>query len=78
MARHQARPVQFEGARGPLSAQQSKAILDRLRSSGKETSIFDRHLALEEAIVGSPLMTGNKVVLLQDGPADAPRSQPRV
>ncbi len=69
MARHQARPVQLEGARGPLSAQQSKAILSRLQSRGKETSIFDRHLALEEAITGSPLMTGNKVVLLQDGPA---------
>jgi cardiolipin synthase len=62
-------PVQLEGARGPLTPQQSKAILDRLKSGGKETSIFDRHLALEEAIVGSPLMVGNKVVLLQDGPA---------
>ena len=63
------RPVQLEGARGPLTSQQSKAILDRLKSRGEETSIFDRHLALEEAIVGSPLMVGNKVVLLQDGPA---------
>ena len=63
------RPVQLEGARGPLTSQQSKAILDRLKRGGKETSIFDRHLALEEAIVGSPLMVGNKVVLLQDGPA---------
>lgn len=69
MARHQARPLQFEGARGPLSAQESKAILSRLQSRGQETSIFDRHLALEEAVTGSPLITGNKVVLLQDGPA---------
>lgn len=64
-----AQPLQLEGARGPLSVQQSKAILARLQSRGKETSIFDRHLALEEAIVGSPLVVGNKVVLLQDGPA---------
>jgi len=64
-----ARPVQLEGAHGPLSARQSKAILDRLKSRGDETNIFDRHLALEEAIVGSPLVVGNKVVLLQDGPA---------
>jgi cardiolipin synthase A/B len=62
-------PVQLEGARGPLSAAQSKAILDRLKSRGQDTDIFTRHLALEEAIVGSPLTTGNQVVLLQDGPA---------
>lgn len=61
-------PVQLDGARGPLSPEQSKAILSRLQRDGKETSIFDRHLALEEAIVGSPLLVGNKVVLLQDGP----------
>ena len=69
MARHPAQPVQLEGARGPLTSQQSKAVLDRLKSRGEETSIFDRHLAMEEAIVGTPLMVGNKVVLLQDGPA---------
>ncbi len=69
MARPQASPVQLEGAQGPLSVRQSKAVLDRLQSRGKETSIFDRHLAIEEAITGSPLMTGNKVSLLIDGPA---------
>jgi cardiolipin synthase len=68
MASHPPRPVQLEGARGPLSVQQSKAILDRLARSGMQTSIFDRHLAIEEAIAGSPLVLGNKVVLLQDGP----------
>jgi cardiolipin synthase len=62
-------PVQLEGARGPLSAAQSKAILDRLQSRGTPTDIFERHLALEEAIAGSPLTTGNRVQLLQDGPA---------
>lgn len=61
--------VQLEGPHGPLSAAQSKAILDRLRSRGQDTDIFSRHLALEEAIVGSPLTTGNQVLLLQDGPA---------
>lgn len=60
---------QLQGARGPLSASQSRAILDRLRGKGVETDILDRHLAIEEAIVGSPLTTGNQVVLLQDGPA---------
>jgi cardiolipin synthase len=69
LARDTRPPVQLEGTRGPLSAAQSKAILDGLSSRGEDTSIFDRHLALEEAIVGSPLTTGNRVVLLQDGPA---------
>lgn len=59
----------LEGARGPLSSAQSKAILDNLKSRAPDTNIFDRHLALEEAIVGSPLTTGNQVRLLQDGPA---------
>lgn len=66
---HPTKPIQLEGARGPLSSQQSKAILNRLQNGGKETSVFDRHLAVEEDIVGSPLVVGNKVVLLQDGPA---------
>ncbi len=68
LARHPAAPVQLESARGTLSATQSKAVLDRLER-GKDTDIFTRHLAREEAIVSSPLTTGNQVLLLQDGPA---------
>src|SRR6185295_10481347 len=34
-----------------------------------EIDILEKHAALEQAIVGSPLTAGNKVVLLQDGPA---------
>ena len=62
-------PVAINGVRGPLSFAQSKIILDRLKQRSPDTSIFDRHLALEEAIVGSPLTAGNDVQLLQDGPA---------
>ena len=69
LARRPASAVQLQGARGPLSAAQSKAVLDRLQSRGTPTDIFERHLALEEEIVGSPLTTGNQVLLLQDGPA---------
>jgi cardiolipin synthase len=61
--------VRLEGARGPLSAQKSKAILDGLKKSGAQDTVLDRHLALEEAIVGSPLVVGNKVTLLLDGVA---------
>lgn len=59
----------LDGARGPLSAAQSKAILARLATRGPETGIFERHLAIEEAVVGSPLTVGNQATLLQDGPA---------
>ncbi|MBK7469900.1 MAG: cardiolipin synthase [Betaproteobacteria bacterium] len=69
MAQRPSRPVQLEGARGPLSAQQSNAILGRLQSRGVDTNIFERHLALEEGLAGNPLTVGNKVLLLQDGPA---------
>jgi cardiolipin synthase len=61
--------VQLDGPAGPLSAKQSEAVLARLARQGEETAIFERHLAFEERIAGSPLVTGNRVTLLQDGPA---------
>ncbi len=68
MAMRPPHPVQLEGARGPLTAKQSKAVLARLEKNGEDTNIFDRHLALEAEIVGTPLVVGNKVELLVDGP----------
>jgi cardiolipin synthase A/B len=62
-------PVRLEGSQGPLSAERSRAILERLRVGGQGSDVLSRHLALEEAIVGSPLTAGNKVDLLEDGPA---------
>jgi cardiolipin synthase len=60
-------PVRMEGARGPLSYAQSQAILADLRKRSQETSIFDRHVAVEEAVAGKPLSIGNKAQLLEDG-----------
>ena len=68
MSRRDVTP-QLTSARGVLSQSQSRAVLERLRSRGTATDIFERHLALEEEIVGSPLTTGNRVQLLKDGPA---------
>jgi cardiolipin synthase A/B len=68
MAMQQAHPVKLNGANGELSAKQSKAILAKLQKNGDDTNIFDKHLALEAEIVGSPLVVGNKVELLIDGP----------
>ncbi len=71
LARRNAPAVQVEGARGPLSAAQSKAVLDRLNAADGKTpsDILGRHLAVEEAVAGGPLTTGNDARLLEDGPA---------
>ena len=61
--------VRIDGAHGPLSADARKRVLDRLKAAGEDTDIFERHLAFEQEIVGTPLSAGNKVVLLQDGPS---------
>ncbi len=63
------RTPRFADAQGPLTAAQGKVIFERLQRQNGKTDILQRHMALEEAIVGSPLIVGNKVTLLQDGPA---------
>ena len=68
MAMRPLHPVQLDDKHGPLTAKQSKVILARLKKDGADTHIFDKHLALEAEIVGSPLVVGNKVELLVDGP----------
>src|ERR1700712_5382091 len=67
MARRAPPKVKMEGAQGIVSAERSKAIIDKLQGSGEPTDIFDIHLALEESILGSPLTIDNNVTLLQDG-----------
>lgn len=67
-----ATPVRLEGSRGPLSYAQSQAILADLKKRSPDTSIFDRHVAVEESIAGTPLSVGNRVELLEDGEATYP------
>ena len=69
LAMRPSHPIQMEGAQGSLSTQQSKAILARLKLGADDTNIFESHLALVQEIGGSPLMVGNKVELLLDGPS---------
>jgi cardiolipin synthase A/B len=69
MLRTERAPVRLEGARGPLTREQSAKILEDLRKRSPDTSIFDRHVAVEEALAGNPLSVGNKATLLEDGPA---------
>jgi cardiolipin synthase len=62
--------VAFEGARGPVSAARSDAIIDKLQSRSGDIDILQKHLAMEQAInADSPLVLGNHLTLLQDGPA---------
>jgi cardiolipin synthase A/B len=61
-------PAQVDGAHGPLSPARSRQILAGLERGADDTGIFDRHLAVEEAVTGTPLVSGNRVRLLEDGP----------
>lgn len=69
IARHAGQAARFENARGPLSAQKNSEILAELKRKSGDIDILEKQIALEQAIVGSPLILGNKVTLLQDGPA---------
>lgn len=61
--------VRVAGSRGPLSRSEAAAVLKKLQGRGEPPDILARHIALEEAVVGRPLVTGNHVRLLEDGPA---------
>ncbi len=72
IARHTEQAARFENALGPLSAKHSAAVQARLKRKSGDIDILDKQIALEQAIVGSPLILGNKVTLLQDGAATYP------
>lgn len=59
--------IHFRGARGALSPQQEAAVLRRLARESPNADLLQRHLAIEQAIVGGPLTTGNGVTILRDG-----------
>ncbi len=67
--RYARQAARFESERGPLSAKQSAAIVAELKRKSGDLDMLDKQIALEQQIVGSPLMLGNRVVLLEDGPA---------
>ena len=65
-----AQQVEFQGAHGPVSSARGDAILERLEGGGGASDVLDKHLAYEQAVnAGSPLVLGNKLTLLQNGPA---------
>ncbi|MFN0161918.1 MAG: phospholipase D-like domain-containing protein [Burkholderiales bacterium] len=67
--RHAGQAARFETAMRPLSARHSAAIIAELRRKSGTVDLLDKQIALEQAVVGSPLIVGNRVTLLLDGPA---------
>ena len=62
-------PPQILSAKGLLSPEKSKALMERLKRSVAPTDMLERYSAVIESVSGSPLTSGNKVTLLIDGPA---------
>ncbi|MGH8205618.1 MAG: cardiolipin synthase B, partial [Steroidobacteraceae bacterium] len=62
------RPIRIRGAHGLLSARQTARILTRFAAQAPNAGAFDRHLAIEQAVAGTPLYTGNRVSIVRDGP----------
>jgi cardiolipin synthase len=60
-------PPQIISAKGLLSPEKSKAILERLKGSVDPKDLLERQSAVIESVSGSPLTKGNKVTLLIDG-----------
>jgi cardiolipin synthase len=59
---------QIMGMRGPLTAQQSKAVLLRISTEPGDAGILQRHLAIEQEVAQGPLLASNRTRILRDGP----------
>ena len=60
-------PAHIVGARGPLTARESRALLDRIAPEPGDAGILRRHTAIEEAVAETPLVAGNATRILIDG-----------
>src|SRR5512140_3081350 len=61
-------PPQILSAKGMLSPEKSKALMERLKRSVAPTDMLERYSAVIESVSGSPLTSGNKVTLRIDAP----------
>ncbi len=57
------------GPKRQLSSRQSRALIERLRQQHLPIDFLDRHIRVEEMLCGAPLISGNDIKLLVDGPA---------
>lgn len=60
-------PPRVSTRHGVLTHDQSKRVLDELRRRSPQSTVLERHLAIEETLAGTPLSAGNRATLLQDG-----------
>ncbi|MEO7152071.1 MAG: cardiolipin synthase B, partial [Burkholderiaceae bacterium] len=68
MARPDPAGVQFQAANGRIvSPERSKELIAQL-GGAERSDVLARHLALEQAVADSPLVLGNRVVILENGP----------
>jgi cardiolipin synthase len=63
------RPPTIVTADRKLTPEESRAVVARLEAEVRPTDILKKHLAREEKASRSPLVAGNKVALLPDGPS---------
>jgi cardiolipin synthase len=63
------KPRTIVSSKGTISPRKSKDIMERLKRSVNTTDVLERHTTVVETVTESPLMDGNKVTLLSDGPA---------
>lgn len=55
------------GADGTLNVAQANRALGNLATNPAADALLDRHLAIEQAVAGTPLTSGNATELLRDG-----------
>src|SRR5919109_1836290 len=60
---------QLKSSQGDLSPQKSERILEHVAGDAQEAEQLKRVVQSEQAITGRPLVAGNHVTLLVDGPA---------
>ncbi len=60
-------PIRIRGPHGRLSRRETERIVQRLDAEAPEPDALDRHLAVEQYVAGTPLYTGNRVLILRDG-----------
>jgi cardiolipin synthase len=64
-----AQQVDFQGTGGAVSDARSDAIIEKLEGPNGPSDVLDKHLAYEQSVnPDSPLVLGNKLTLLQNGP----------
>jgi cardiolipin synthase A/B len=67
--RYTTQAAEFKNAWGRIPARRSAAVMAELKRGSGNVDLLERQVALEQAVVGQPLVLGNRVTLLQDGPA---------